>query len=618
MLDQLRQGAQSWVSKLLMLLLVLSFAVWGIGGFQGYGAGTVATVGDTEVGVQEFARLYDRAQRNARQTGQPVDPNQVLSAVLMNAALDDAASDYGLGVSDDKVADEIARNEAFQNPDGSFDRERFAYLINNAGFNHDDFINDLKRDLVRGQVAETVNAGLQVPQPLVAALYRLQNEERTIAYFAVDASAIEAVTTPGEGELQTYLDENKGRFRAPEYRKLAVLTLDPQAIADPAAVTEEEVAADYERRKPSLTQAERRRIEQLRFPTAEAAEAAMKRIEGGEAFTDAAAASGVEITDLGVKAKAEVLDPAVAEAAFSAEANKPVLATEGALEPSIVMVTSIEPGKVTPLADMAERIRQDLALRAAREHVHELYDQVEDARAEGATLEEAASKLSLPYRVIDAVSLGLATPDGGAVSDIPAASDVVREAFDSDVGVENSPVRSGNDVFVFYEVLDIVPARDRALDEIRDELSKAWTEDETERRVSERADQLFERLKTGAPLATLAGEVGQTVQTAKNVKRNSPPAGLSMNAVAQAFAGPEGHVANAEGDGNARILLKVERVVAPAFFAEAADAKQISERISVALSNDLLSTYNRQLLNDRSTSINNAAYQQLTGQLQTQ
>ena len=57
-----------------MALLVLSFAIWGIGGFEGYRAGTLATVGDAEVSVQDFARVYDQAQRNAQQPGRQVNP----------------------------------------------------------------------------------------------------------------------------------------------------------------------------------------------------------------------------------------------------------------------------------------------------------------------------------------------------------------------------------------------------------------------------------------------------------------------------------------------------------------------------------------------------------------
>ncbi len=252
MLDQLRQGAQGWVSKLLMALLVLSFAIWGIGGFQGYHAGTLATVGNEQVSMQDFAQVYGNAERSAQQAGRQVNPEQVLSGVLMNAAIDDAANEYGLGVSDDRVAAEIAKNPAFQGPDGTFDRERFTNLLANSGINRDDFIHDVKQQLVRGQIADSLGAGLNVPKPLVAALYRLQNEERAISFFVVDQTSIEPVGAPGEAELQAYFESNKDQFRAPEYRKLALLTLDPEAIADPASVTDDEVAAEYEKRQAEL------------------------------------------------------------------------------------------------------------------------------------------------------------------------------------------------------------------------------------------------------------------------------------------------------------------------------------------------------------------------------
>ena len=108
------------------------------------------------------------------------------------------------------------------------------------------------------------------------------------------------------------------------------------------------------------------------------------------------------------------------------------------------------------------------------------------------------------------------------------------------------------------------------------------------------------------------------MQTVENVKRSTPPSTLTANAVSQAFAGPEGHVANADGNGAERILLKVDRVVAPAFFAEAADAAAIKEQISEQLKNDLLadlqSPASRHAVDERQQ----RAFQQLTGQAQTQ
>ena len=146
-----------------------------------------------------------------------------------------------------------------------------------------------------------------------------------------------------------------------------------------------------------------------------------------------------------------MLDPAVAEAAFAAEPNTPVAVTEGALQPSVIRVTAIEPGSVPTLEEIDAAASARTSPRAPRAtSVQDLYDQVEDERAGGATLEEAATKLSLPYRVVDAVSADLKAPDGSTVSDIPGGAQVVKEAFDSDVGVENSPIRAGADSWVFY------------------------------------------------------------------------------------------------------------------------------------------------------------------------
>jgi peptidyl-prolyl cis-trans isomerase D len=272
------------------------------------------------------------------------------------------------------------------------------------------------------------------------------------------------------------------------------------------------------------------------------------------------------------------------------------------------------------LEEAAPRIREDLARRGANERLQDLYDQVEDERAAGATLEEVAQTLSLPYRVVEAVARDGTGPDGAPVPDLPAADQLIPEAFESDVGLENSPIRvPGGDNLVFYEVLEIIPERDRTLDEAREAVVSAWIAEETERRVTARADQLFQRLETGEPIQAIAAELGNPVQIAEGVKRGTPPPGLSANAAAQAFAGPEGHVANAESDSPpARILLRVDWVTAPPFAPEATEAEAIRTQLANALRNDILGSFNRQLLQNRETEINNAAFAQLTGTPQTQ
>jgi peptidyl-prolyl cis-trans isomerase D len=617
MLDRLRQGAQGWLSKLLMILLVVSFGIWGVAGeFSGYGAGTLATVGDQEVTVPQFASTLDRLQR----TGRQVAPEQVLNGLLMEAALDDEAGAHNLGISDDAIARQVAADPRFHGQNGSFDRDIFNAVLQNSGIDPDEYLRSVKQDAVRNQISSSIGIGVDVPQPLVEALYRFQNEERTISHITVDARAIEPVGEPDAAALQAYFDANTERFRAPEYRKLGLLVLDPAAVADPAAVTPEDIAAEYETRKESFTRPERRRVEQIRFETREAAEQALQAAGPSPDF--AALAQSRNVTpadlDLGLKTKAEIIDPAVAEAAFAAQLNVIVPVTEGALEPSLIRVTEIEPGAMTPIDEVTPRLREEIARRKAGDRVQELYDQIEDERGGGATLEEVARTLSLQHRLIDAVAQDGTAPDGAPVPDLPARDELLTDAFESDVGVENNPIRAG-ETTVFYEVLETIPPRDRTLEEARPALVPAWQAEQTQTRITEKADALFARLKAGEPIAAIAAEIGQPVATVEKVKRGAPSPGLSANAAAQAFAGPQGHVANAEADQPpARILLKVDQVIAPAFFAEAADAKAIRAQLADALRNDLQQSFNREVLQARETTINNAAYAQITNTPQTQ
>ena len=476
MLNQMRQAAGGAVSKVLMGLLVLSFAIWGIGGFQGYGAGTLATVGDEPVTVVDYQRTADQLQRS----GRDMPPDQILQQLLMLAAIDDEARANNLGVSSDRVRQEIVNDPTFHNAAGTYDPQILDIVLQNAGMSRDAFVEDVRSDLVRGQIEASISTGITVPQPLIEALYAYRNEQRTVSFITLDETVIEPVGTPTEEELQAFFNERSADFSAPEYRRLGLVIVDPALIAKPDEVTEADVAAEYERRIDNFTHPERRRVEQLRFDSREEADAAVASLNGGTTFDALVEGRGLTLADIdqGMKTKAEFIDPAVSEAAFAAAPDTPVPVLEGAIEPSIIRVTEIEQGSVTPLEEVAPRLRDELARRVAADQVQEIYDQVEDERDTGAPLEEIAATLSLPYRAIE-VSADGAGPDGAAIGDVPALRQVVDDAFQSDVGLVNNPIRAENSILVFYDVIEITPERDRTLDEVRDEIATAWTEAET-------------------------------------------------------------------------------------------------------------------------------------------
>ena len=160
------------------------------------------------------------------------------------------------------------------------------------------------------------------------------------------------------------------------------------------------------------------------------------------------------------------LDPAVGDAVFALPAGEISQPIQGRLGTSIVKFDKIEPGNEANYASLAGDIKREIAIERARVKVADLRDKMEDERGGGASVIDAAQKLGLTAVTIDAVDRSGRAPSGQPVSSIPQGLDVVSQAFNTDVGVNNNSI-SFKGGYVWYDVLAITPSRDRNLDEVR-------------------------------------------------------------------------------------------------------------------------------------------------------
>lgn len=609
MLNAMRRGAQTWVAKLLFGILVLSFGVWGISGSLLSGTGdSVVTVGDTEVSPNEFRLAYDRQlsllsqQFGTRLTREQARAfgveDQVYAQLVAGAALDELADDMNLGLSESRLASLIAEDPAFQGIDGEFSRQNFAYVLNQVGMSQDDYIRNREQVAVRTQVIEALSDGFDAPQTMIDALSRHRAEARTVNYVLVDESMIEPVGTPDDETLQAYFEENQDRYRAPEYRQIAYVALTAQSLADPETISEEEVRAEFEANAADYSTPERRTIEQLIFPDQEAAEAAAQRLSEGETFDAIAAEQGrtVEDTRLGTFTREEMSNETLAEAAFSIqEAGGTSGVVDGPFGPVILRVSSIEEGGTEQFDEVSDEIRQHLAEAEAADLLFDVYDSYEDARAGGMSLQEAAREQRLEPVTITVDQSGR-TPDGEVVEDIPASRELLAAAFQSDVGIEEPAISIGSDGYVWFEVLDIEEARDRTLDEVRDQVIEDWRGEEVAAALSARAEELEARLRDGGSLQAIAEELGTRMQTEYGLQRNSDDPIFGGEAVEAAFAGPRGHIAlapTAEGDG--RLLMQVAEVATAAGQSLPEQEREaVSAQTSVGILDELVTRLQRE------------------------
>ncbi|HHI82053.1 MAG TPA: peptidylprolyl isomerase [Rhizobiales bacterium] len=632
MLDALRKGAGTWVAKIFIGILVLSFAVWGIADiFGGFGRQTLAKIGDTEITSSQFQselrrQLYNMSNRIGRQITMGEArrfglPQQVLGQLVTDAALDDQARKLGLGLSDKTVAESIINDPSFKDDQGNFSRLRFDQILANNGMSEAMYSYRSKKVLVRQQIVQSIMTNMTPPKTMLRALDLYANEKREADYLLLPPAKAGEIAAPSEADIKAYYDEHPKTFTAPEYRKLSLLLLKPEDLLETVEVKDEDIKADYEAHLALYAVPETRTIEQLLFKTGQEAQQAYKKLQDGEDFY--AVAKAFKIPEASIKigsfTQEKMIDTAIASAAFALEKgaySKPVKGTFGT---AIVRVTQILPGTTRKLDEVKDEIRKKLALEKAADEVLNMHDSIEDLRAGGATLKEIAGQLNLKYRVIEAVNRTGDDPAGKLIADIPAGSDLLKLAFDSDVGVENDPLPTTDNGYVWVDVLAVTPSRLKPLDKVKDQVISLWTAKKRDEKLTAMAENFVKEVNNGKPLEEIAAGLGLKVEKSGTFTRLSKHKVFTAKLVQALFATARGKAvqglaaSNGAAKPGGRIVAVVTNIIIPDPDKPAANMASLKARAAQGLRGDLVSEYVDALRNRYGVKINNAVLQAAIG-----
>lgn len=626
MLDALRRGATGWVAKIFLGLLILSFAVWGVADvFTGYNEGALARVGKKEITSDEFQRaLQLEIDLLARQLGRRPTLEQarafgidqrVLSRLIGSAAVDAHAQQLRLSITDEAVAEAIRNDPSFQNPDGTFNRMALENVARQLGLSEYGFLALRRSEEIRQQLTDAITAGVRAPDALAEALHKYRNEARTVEHFTIDPSVAISLPEPDPAKLKEVYEANKERFMTPEYRKLAIINLNVDEVKKRVPITEEELAAAYEHDKARYEVPERRRVLQLAFENREEAEQAAAAIAQGKSFEEVAQERGIAEADytLGLLSRSDMIDPAIADVAFSLENGAVSGVIDGRFSTVLVKVTEIQPGKQMSLDEVRDQVRDRLAQDKAGSELNRLYDEIDDRRFAGKPLKDIAEELSLPFIEVEATDRAGKAPDGSTALDVPDAQRILNAAFQGQVGFEGDAVELADGGYSWVDVISVTEARQRSFEEAEADVAALWREQEMRRLLSELGSKLAERAGQGESMEALAQEVGGKLETARNVKRLGGAPGLPDGAVGQAFITPQGGTGSAETrDGKSRVVFKVTEVI-PAPPASPEELSQLKTELNRQLESDVLTGYLTALQDRIGVSINEAAYRRAVG-----
>ena len=632
MLRGIHKASANWIGRAVMGvilgLIAISFGIWGIGDiFKGFGTSTVAQVGRTEIRVDTFRQLYqDRLQQLGRQLNRPILPDQakalgldrqLLGEVIAETVLDERARALRLNVSDAEIARQVTDMPGFKGITGQFDRARFDAVLRNMGYTEAKLLSEQRKIALRQQLLGTVSGEAPVPKTALEAFNRFQNEERTIDYVTLGSAQAGDIAEPTPEVLAKYFEERKVVFRAPEYRKLTIVVLTPEDLASRIEIPDADLKKAYTDRRARYETPERRHLKQIVFPHMEEAKAAADKLAQGTTFEALAAERGLKDSDidLGTVAKTAVVDRDVADTAFALKSGEVSAPVQGRFGIAIVKVDAIEAGPTRHFEEVAAELKRDMQNERAKNELTNVQEKIEDERLGGATLADAARKFSLKPRVLEAIDRSGKDAQGNTVPDLPQNVDVLAAAFGADVHGENEPLRvPQNGGYVWFNVEAITTARERPLDEIKDQVVARWLDDEMTTRLRAKATEMLDKIKAGTSFTDAVAADKLKVEWRPGIKRGVPPAGWTPAAVTEIFKSPQDSVGSVEGASpTERIVFRVTEVKVPPLAAEAGDAKRLDEALKARNAEDLTAQYIARLQSEVGVSINASALNQVTG-----
>jgi peptidyl-prolyl cis-trans isomerase D len=617
MLDAMRRGAQTPVAKLLFGLLCVSFAIWGVADvFQGWGRGYVAKVGHTEITAEEFRRSYQQElDRISQQTKQRLSAEQghtfgldrqVLGQLIAGAAIESHADQMGLALSDKTLAEGIQSDPNFQT-DGKFNRQGFESLLNQIGLTEQGFFNLRRKDELKAAIIGSFLKSQTVPKPLFDLVHAYDQEKRVLEWVKIDPESV-TVPEPDEATLKKRYEDDKAKYMTPEYRKVQVLMLTADELKKNADVTDEEVAKAYEDDKDSYNTPEQRRVQQISFKDRATAETALKALrDGTKTFADVAKEAGAKDTDvdLGLVTKKALIDPKIADVAFSIEKDKYSDVIDGRFATAIVRVTQIDPGVTRTLADVKDQVRDKLATDKAHNDLQNKRDEVEDERLAGKTLKEVADNLKIGFKEIPATDATGLAPDGKPVLETPDLRKIVQRAFAPDSN-DDSAVDLANDGYAWVNVLSTEAPKQKPYDAVKDDVKNDYMSSERHRLIDELAKKMTDKVNAGEPMTALEAEAKNKVDKTEPITRKTIPQSIAQAMVAQAFGlakGKAGH--GPSSDNTTEIVFRVADII-PASAATLTETEELTRQLQDELANQTLTEYTEALKKRYGTSVNQA------------
>ena len=632
MLASFRKIVNTWPARVLLLILVASFASWGVAdvarNLVSGGSNTVATVRGHDITPQQFMAEF---QTNLRRTTERMpDPaqlppglrvqvaQQTLQKMVTQQALAGEIARMGLVVPDDAVRQAVFAMQDFQGPDGKFNRNMLLQTLSSNNMSEAHFLDLVRQDIAQNQLLQTVGAGADPSRQLTGLVYGYFNEHRTADLLLLPFAGRPVPPPPAESVLRRAYDNNPARYTSAEYRHIKAVILSPDSIGRGLDVPEAELRAWFAQHKADYVSAEKRSVQVITSGSSSVAAALAKQWRAGagwDAMQVAARAAGATAVPLDDATADQVPSPELARAAFAAAPNTVVGPISEPLGTYVLRVSAITPAKNPSFDSMRDTVHAKVAAERATDLIDARAQKMQDLFAGGAKIDEVPADLGATGAAGTLDAQGN-TPDG-TPAPIPAAADarqaIIDAAFKTNPGDAIQPTEGPSHTWFAVAVDTITKPARKPFEQVRAQVLADWRADQVHHAQETEAARILSLVKGGQSLVNAAWGSGLQVTHTGPLPRGKPAPGVPVELSQTLFTLHQGEATMVETNAGF-VVAQLTGIIPPDPHGDTAGLTQARLGLARALHDDYVQMYATAVRDDAHPTIHPKVVQALIQQ----
>ena len=550
MFNNLRKKTKSFTTKIFLLLIAASFALWGVGDiFSNKRDPVIAKIGNEIITAGEFLRTYQRILSDLRRNsnGQITDEialsydlhNQTLRQMINEKIVDIEVDKIGISVSKERLRNSIFASPYFKDQLGQFSQEQFEYNLRQLGLDEKEFLKELSKTIKRDQINNIFSFEKKVPSLISEIYYKIRNEERDIKTITFSSNNYKINKNITSSEIKDFYEKNSDRYIYPENRSFSVISIKPADIINDIQLTEKEIREEFESYPEKYNEPEQREIFLINTDSEQEAINLINKISDSSKFLEEASTflnKERDSLNLGFLTFSD-LPKELAEKSFKAKLGKIQGPEKTPFGWRIYLVNTIRKGTKLKFSEVKSDISKELKTAIAIDKLYDLGNAFYDEIALGSTALEAAESINATIKTFDKVKINGTNYLGKIVEDLPPYPELLEVVYSTKLDDTSNLTNTISNIMFSVHINEVNLSRAMSIDEAENQIIIDIKNFKSVKEAQKDASDFLENIKKGESFEALAKNNNLVIMKLNNVKLDGSGAEgvLNVNALTEVF-----------------------------------------------------------------------------------